>query len=254
MVQVMEMKRYRRLFSWFLALLTAALCALPAAATSPVENCGSVTILFTHDLHSHFLPQVAEDGSESGGYARLKTAIDREKEKNPDALLLDGGDFSIGSLIQTLYTTQAAELRTMGAMGYDATVIGNHEFDHESVGFAKMLKAAKDSQQMAFRVLASSRLNDPLAEEYLETYGPMTIALPDVLAANYTVASDNPDRAFVEKAMEDYGVEETLLIQRGGIRYGIFGLMGVDADDCAPTSGFVLEDAAAAAKRCVESL
>jgi len=254
MIQVMEMKRCRRLFSWFLALLTAALCALPAAATSPVENCGSVTILFTHDLHSHFLPQVAEDGSESGGYARLKTAIDQEREKNPDALLLDGGDFSIGSLIQTLYTTQAAELRTMGAMGYDATVIGNHEFDHESVGFAKMLNAAKESQQMAFRVLASSRLNDPLAEEYLETYGPMTIALPDVLAANYTVSADNPDKAFVEKAMEEYGVEETLLIERGGIQYGIFGLMGVDADDCAPTSGFELEDAAAAAKRCVESL
>lgn len=36
---------------------------------------------------------------------------------NPDALLVDGGDFSIGSLIQTLYTTQAAELRTMGSHG-----------------------------------------------------------------------------------------------------------------------------------------
>ena len=39
---------------------------------------------------------------------------------------MDGGDFSIGSLIQTLYTTQAAELRTMGALGYDAVTIGNH--------------------------------------------------------------------------------------------------------------------------------
>ena len=248
------MSLYRRFLTIFLALLTAALCVFPAAAVSPVENCGTATILFTHDLHSRFLPQAAEDGSESGGYARLKTAINREKEKNPDALLLDGGDFSIGSLIQTLYTTQAAELRTMGAMGYDATVIGNHEFDHESVGFARMLNAAKDSQQMAFRVLTSSLLNDPLAEEYRKTYGPMTITLPAVLEANYTVSADNPDKAFIEKAMEDYGVEETLLIQRGGITYGIFGLMGMDADDCAPTSGFELEDAAAAAKRCVEKL
>ena len=73
--------------------------------------------MFTHDLHSHFLPQRAEDGGESGGYARLKTAIDAEKAAHPDALLVDGGDFSIGSLIQTLYTTQAAELRTMGGAG-----------------------------------------------------------------------------------------------------------------------------------------
>ena len=248
------MNLYRRLFIMFLALLTAALCLLPAAATSPVENCGSVTVLFTHDLHSHFLPQVAADASESGGYARLKTAIDREKEKNPDALLLDGGDFSIGSLVQSLYTAQAAELRTMGAMGYDATIIGNHEFDHESVGFAKMLNTAKDAQMAAMRVLADSRYPSTLLPEYQETYGPLTFVLPDLLAANYTVSADNPDAAFVSSAMENYGVEETILIERGGIKYGIFGLMGVDADECAPTSGFELEDAVAAAKRSVESL
>ncbi len=76
---------------------------------------------------------------------RLKTAIDAEKAAHPDALLVDGGDFSIGSLIQTLYTTQAAELRTMGALGYDAATIGNHEFDHTGLGFAQMLNAAADA-------------------------------------------------------------------------------------------------------------
>ena len=235
-----------------LALLTAALCLLPAAA-SPEEN-STANILFTHDLHSRFLPQVAADGSESGGYARLKTAIDREKEKYPDALLVDGGDFSIGSLIQSLYTTQAAELRTMGAMGYDATTIGNHEFDHESAGFAEMLRTAKDAQQAAVRVLSSSRLNDPLAEAYQAKYGPITPALPHLLAANYTVSPDNPDAASVASALEYYGAEETMLLERGGITYGLFGLMGVDADECAPTSGFELEEMAAAAERCVKQL
>ena len=36
--------------------------------------------------------------------------------------------------------------------------------------------------------------------------------------------------------------------------FGIFGLMGQDSHDCAPTSGFVLEDAVLAAERCVETL
>ena len=125
-----------------LALLLSLSCVVSAGATEPLPVMDETTILFTHDLHSHFLPRSAEDGGESGGYARLKTAIDREKARHPEALLLDAGDFSIGSLIQTLYTTQAAELRTMGALGYDATTIGNHEFDHESVGFARMLNAA----------------------------------------------------------------------------------------------------------------
>ena len=120
--------KFRRISAWLLALVLAALCAVPAGAASAPDR--ETTILFTHDLHSHFLPQPTGDGGESGGYARLKTAIDQEKAAHPDALLVDGGDFSIGSLIQTLYTTQAAELRTMGALGYDAATIGNHEFDH----------------------------------------------------------------------------------------------------------------------------
>ena len=63
-------------------------------------------------------------------------SLQQERAQHPDALTLDGGDFSIGSLIQTLYTSKARELRTSGALGYDATTAGNHEFDHEGLGFA----------------------------------------------------------------------------------------------------------------------
>ena len=129
--------KFRRFSAFFLALLLAVLCVLPASAVAEgcTQETNVTTILFTHDLHSHFLPQPTAEGGESGGYARLKTAIDGERAMNPAALLVDGGDFSIGSLIQTLYTTQAAELRTMGALGYDAVTIGNHEFDHKGIGF-----------------------------------------------------------------------------------------------------------------------
>ena len=241
----------RRLSAWLLVLLlVVSLCTVTADANGPTYE---TTILFTHDLHSHFLPQPAENGGESGGYARLKTAIDAEKEKYPDALLLDGGDFSIGSLIQTLYTTQAAELRTMGALGYDATTIGNHEFDHTGTGFAEMLTAAKDAQTAAFGVLASSQYPAPV-EAYEEQYGPLTLSLPALLEANYRPADGNPDREAIQHAMDEYGVQETMLLERGGVTYGIFGLMGVDADECAPTSGFAREDAVQAAKRCVASL
>ena len=54
--------------------------------------------------------------------------------------------------------------------------------------------------------------------------------------------------------MSAYGVTDTLLLERGGVTYGIFGLMGTDSDDCAPTSGFTLEDPVQAAQRCVDSL
>lgn len=248
--------KFRRFSAFFLALLLAVLCVLPVGAVAEgcTQETNVTTILFTHDLHSHFLPQSTAEGGESGGYARLKTVIDGERAMNPDALLVDGGDFSIGSLIQTLYTTQAAELRTMGAMGYDAVTIGNHEFDHKGVGFAEMLNSAKAAQTAAMGLLTDSQYPPRNLEAYQAQYGPLTLALPALLEANYAPADDNPDRAFIRSAMEDYGVTDCMTLERGGVTYGLFGLMGVDSDECAPTSGFTQTDAAKAAKRCVETL
>lgn len=248
--------KFRRFSAFFLALLLAVLCVLPVGAVAEgcTQETNVTTILFTHDLHSHFLPQSTAEGGESGGYARLKTVIDGERAVNPDALLVDGGDFSIGSLIQTLYTTQAAELRTMGAMGYDAVTIGNHEFDHKGVGFAEMLNSAKAAQQAAVELLLVDARPLEDMDAYKERFGPVTPVLPTLLEANYAPADDNPDRAFIRSAMENYGVTDCVTLERGGVTYGLFGLMGVDSDECAPTSGFTRTDAAKAAKRCVETL
>ena len=248
--------KFRRFSAFFLALLLAVLCVLPVGAVAEgcTQETNVTTILFTHDLHSHFLPQPTAEGGESGGYARLKTVIDGERAMNPDALLVDGGDFSIGSLIQTLYTTQAAELRTMGAMGYDAVTIGNHEFDHKGTGFAEMLNSAKAAQQAAVELLLVDARPLEDMDAYRERFGPVTPVLPTLLEANYAPADDNPDRAFIRSAMENYGVTDCVTLERGGVTYGLFGLMGVDSDECAPTSGFTRTDAAKAAKRCVETL
>lgn len=220
------MKRLRAAAAIILVLLL--LCAaLPCAVLAVGEGeSHETTVLFTHDLHSHFLPQTAADGGESGGYARLATVLRQERAQHPDALTLDGGDFSIGSLIQTLYTSKAPELRTMGALGYDATTAGNHEFDHEGLGFARMLTAARTSGD----------------------------TVPALLMANYKLSDDNPDQLDIQRAMSAYGVKDYMLLERGGITYGIFGLMGTDSDDCAPTPGFTLENPIEAAKRCVKAL
>lgn len=218
------MRRFRQIAATGLAglLLSCVLLPVSTDAADPQKT----TILFTHDLHSHFLPMEREDGRELGGYARLTTAIQQEKEQHPHALLVDAGDFSIGSLIQTLYTNRAAELRTMGTMGYDATTLGNHEFDHQGEGLAQMLQAAYTSGD----------------------------ELPELLAANYKPSSENPGQLDIQRAMAAYGVKETMVFERDGVKIGVFGLMGLDADDCAPSSGFVLEDPVKAAGRCVAAL
>ena len=135
-------KLMKRLSALMMAVVVSLSLCIPAWAA---EETASVTILFTHDLHSHLLPSSQEGGGEYGGYARLMTVIKEQKEKYPDAILVDGGDFSMGSLFQTAYATSALELRIMGAMGYDATTFGNHEFDYLPQCLASMLNAAAGS-------------------------------------------------------------------------------------------------------------
>ena len=222
------MKLIRRINGLLMALIMMCSLLLPvwAAGEEAPKGPQETTVLFTHDLHSHFLPQDTEDGGQSGGYARLMTALERERAKHPNALTVDGGDISIGSLIQTLYTTEAAELRTMGAMGYDATTMGNHEFDHTGLGFAKMLNAA---------VLSG----DPV---------------PAMVMCNYRPSAGNPYQLDIQRAMSAYGVKDYILLERGGVTYGIFGLMGEESHSMAPTSYFDLEDMVDNAQRCVDEL
>ena len=194
-----------------------------------VEPNGDVlTILFTHDLHSHLLPAANETGEgEYGGYARLMTAIKAEKATDPNALLVDGGDFSMGSLFQTAYATSAIELRMMGAMGYDVTTFGNHEYDYLGDGLKSMLNAAVAS-------------GDPLPELVCSNYLP-----PKEGAEGYD--------AEISAAYENYGVKEYTIVEKNGTYYAVFGIFGFDADDCAPNSGMVFEDPAATAQATLDA-
>lgn len=217
-------------FKRFCVLLIALLLICSTFIITPMADASSdeVTILFTHDLHSHLLPAKNESGvGEYGGYARLMTVIKEQKAKTPGAILVDGGDFSMGSLFQTAYATTAIELRMMGAMGFDATTFGNHEFDYLQSGLKSMLNAAVASGDK----------------------------LPPIVCANYLPPREGQEGYDAElwKSYNDYGVKDYIIIEREGVYYAIFGVFGVDADDCAPNSGMVFEAMADAAKRTVNA-
>lgn len=219
-------KNFLRIVAVALTLLTLFSFALIANAENASED--EITVLFTNDLHSHLLPSVNENGQgEYGGYARLMTLIRKQKKLDPNAILVDGGDFSMGSLFQTAYATSAIELRMMGAMGFDVTTFGNHEYDYLQSGLKSMLLAAVES-------------GDPLPKIVCSNYLP-----PKEGQAGYD--------ASMWDALEEYGVKDYILMERGGVYYAIFGILGLDSHDCAPNSGMILEDPIAAAKRTVEA-
>ena len=93
------MKRIERVLT---ALLCLALLLMGPVSLAEGET-KTATILFTHDMHSHFLPVNTEDGGQSGGYARLYTLLQRQRaEYAADGVItVDAGDWSMGRAAHT---------------------------------------------------------------------------------------------------------------------------------------------------------
>lgn len=206
--------------------------SLPATIHAAASQ--EMTILFTSDLHDQFYPMIGEQNgriTSTGGYARLQSAILAEREKNPGLLLLDAGDYSMGTPFQTLYETDAAELRIMGLMGYDVLTFGNHEYDYHAEGLANSLNTARKSGDR----------------------------LPSIVQANILFPTDKagrmtPDLSSLMLSMEAYGVREYTVIERNGVKTGIFGLMGATSADNAPNAAVQFTDVVEGAKRIVKVL
>lgn len=220
-----------------LASLLAAVCLLTQTAeTRPVsakEN-KKVDIMFTHDLHSHLnsFTTVTEQGTtEVGGFARMKTLIDRQKEKNPDTLLLDAGDFSMGTLVQTVYEQQAAELRMLGELGFDAATLGNHEFDYRSKGLANMLQTAAGSEDVLPQMLVCN-----VDWEAMEEAG----------------LSEGQQQ--LRAGFDAYNIKDYAVFQKGNVRVAVLGVFGKDALACAPTCELLFRDPIEAVRETVEEI
>ena len=216
-------------------LTIAMLMPLAQAVTvKAVDDTKQIDVLFTHDTHSHldsFSTIVNGEQKEVGGFAKIKTLINEKKKEDPDTLILDGGDFSMGTLIQTVYDTEAAELRMLGYLGYDVTTFGNHEFDYRSQGLANMLKTAKSSGE----------------------------TLPEIVVCNVDwdsmeKAGLNDGQKQIQSAFETYGVKDYVMVQKGDVKIAVVGVFGKDALECAPTCELSFKDPVEAVKETVEEI
>ena len=217
-------------------MLAVAVLLLPVMDV-PVEAADStkqIDVLFTHDTHSHldsFSTIVNGKQEKVGGFAKIKTLINEKKKEDPDTLILDGGDFSMGTLVQTVYDTEAAELRMLGYLGYDVTTLGNHEFDYRSKGLANMLKVAKSSG---------------------ETLPEIVVCNVDWDAMEKDGLSDGQKQ--IREAFEAYGVKDYVMIQKGDVKIAVVGVFGKDALECAPTCELSFKDPIEAVKQTVEEI
>ena len=194
----------------------AAILLLGSVLLSPIgaQTGKKITIIHTNDMHSRltgyapeldYSPLTVNDDKTVGGFARIATIINNEKKNNDGiTLVLDAGDFLMGTLFQGLEPKTGFQLRLMKTMGYDVVCIGNHEFDFGPGKLASIINSAASGG-----------------------------AIPPVLLSNVVFSDQDPADDELSYLYSKNLLSQKLIITRGGIKFGFFSLMGVEADDNA---------------------
>ena len=173
-----------------------------------------ITILHTNDLHSRlagyspesaYSPLTVNDDNTVGGFARIAAILKYEKEKNSGTtLVLDGGDFLMGTLFQSLEVKTGFQLQLMKKMGYDVVCIGNHEFDYGPEKLADIVNASINGG-----------------------------GIPTVLLGNAVFNKNDVHDDSLEKLFTNNTIERKLILNRDGLKIGFFSLLGKVADENA---------------------
>ncbi|PYL21275.1 MAG: hypothetical protein DMF41_03170 [Verrucomicrobia bacterium] len=148
--------------------------ASAAAALEPDTIC--ISILHTTDLHGHILPTSDYDGNaDRGGMARCVTQIRRWRRENPNSILIDVGDVYQGTEV-SLHSKGELMIDLFNHLGYDAWVVGNHEFDWGVEPFHQAL------QRSRMPVLAvNTMLEGKTAGEFPDAKHPYAKIQPSIL-------------------------------------------------------------------------
>lgn len=223
---------------FLICLFTVMLLLIPTGVSSaytPADTDGKrADIVFVHDTHSHLNPfRTIQDDQDVilGGFAQIGALLNDIRSEHPDALFLDAGDFSMGTLVQTIFHQEAPELRTLGYLDCEVTTLGNHEFDYRSEGLAGALFAAAQS-------------DDPV---------------PAMVLCNIdweTMEADGltEEQKLLKAAFDTYGMQDYVVVEKGDVRIAVFGIFGEDSLACAPTCVLSFQDASKAAAAVVQKI
>jgi 5'-nucleotidase/UDP-sugar diphosphatase len=210
---------------------------LPGGLYAAVDGKKTFTILHTNDMHSAFIglgpaadytPFTLNDDKTRGGYARLAELIVKRREARKDqgpVLVLDAGDYSMGTAFGAATREIGGELKLMSRMGYDATTFGNHEFDYGPDGLGQSIGVAAKAGR-----------------------------IPAVLASNTSFAKQDTALADLQRLSRDGMIRRHLVIERNGIRFGLFGVIGKEAIFYANGGAVTFTDAIEAAREMVKFL
>ncbi|MCP4500809.1 MAG: bifunctional metallophosphatase/5'-nucleotidase [Deltaproteobacteria bacterium] len=119
------------------AAVFAPMLMLPSRGFANTHQ--TVTLLHTNDTHSRMEPFTGGPFKGRAGVARRMTLIERVRKESPISYLFDAGDTFQGTPWFNAFKG-SVDIQVMKALGYDATAIGNHDFDAGADTLSENLK------------------------------------------------------------------------------------------------------------------
>ena len=136
----------------FLATGTASLIAMHPYSVRAAGNQAHLRIMETTDLHVHVYPYdyYSDQPVDTVGLSRTATLIGDIRAEATNSMLLDNGDFLQGNPMgdYIAYERGMAEgdmhpvIEAMNTLGFDASTLGNHEFNYGLEFLTKSLAGA----------------------------------------------------------------------------------------------------------------
>ena len=105
------------------------------------EEYEKLVLLHTNDTHSRLDAFDSGDFKGLGGVAARKTIIDKIRSEEKNVLLVDAGDIFQGTPYFNMFLGEL-EIKAMSMLGYDASTMGNHDFDAGLDNFNKQMQHA----------------------------------------------------------------------------------------------------------------
>ena len=127
-------KRFISIILSFVLILGIAIVPNSAFAAESQK----LIIVHVNDVHGN----IVDDGSAIIGYAKLKAKVDELKAENPNVLLLNAGDTIHGTTLVNLSRGESM-IKLMNAVGFDAMVPGNHDFNYGADRLVELIELAE---------------------------------------------------------------------------------------------------------------
>lgn len=136
-----------------------------------------VSLFVTSDIHGHLQPYNAPRSEmKLGGMSRVATLVNEGRRRNENLLLLDAGDSPYNTNITNLFKGQPS-VDVMNAMGYDATVLGNHDFDFVFENLLELARRADYKMLSANTYMADGTYPEEFKPYYVTEKDGVKIAI-----------------------------------------------------------------------------